>query len=136
MKKLVALMMLAFIGYQCINSMNPSKKRAAEPEEESRKRTHIHMVTLLTSDSDTVSIPQSLAEKSSFIKGMIEDLGDPDEPIPLPLNQAELLPIIAMLNALKDANQASIKPDGERYIPQRIQPIINQTFTAASPAQL
>lgn len=133
MKKLVALIMLAFIGYQCINSMHPSRKRAAESQEEANKRARTATVTLLTSDGHEISVPRKLAEKSSFIKNIIEDLGDSDEPIPLPrIDKAEITPIIAMLDALNSADQMYIKPNGDRYIPQRIQPIITSTCKSLS----
>lgn len=42
------------------------------------------MVTLSTSDNEHFSVDKEVAERSVLIKNMLEDIGESDQPIPLP----------------------------------------------------
>ncbi|CBQ69042.1 probable negative regulator sulfur controller-3 [Sporisorium reilianum SRZ2] len=42
------------------------------------------MVSLTTSDSEQFTVDRDVAERSVLIKQMLEDIGDTDQPIPLP----------------------------------------------------
>jgi S-phase kinase-associated protein 1 len=43
-----------------------------------------HQLTLTTSDNATVSVDREVAERSILIKNLLEDIGESDEPIPIP----------------------------------------------------
>jgi len=49
------------------------------------------MVTLTTSDNESFTVEKEVAERSVLIKNMLEDVGESDQPIPLPNVNAAVL---------------------------------------------
>jgi Leucine-rich repeat (LRR) protein len=86
-------------------------------------------IKLITSDGE-ISIPMHIATQSSYIKNAAIDTKSGRAMVPFP--KAIVEPIIACLEKLNDSDQNHIKPDGERYIAQRIQPIIDTVFSPLS----
>ncbi|KAF5336600.1 hypothetical protein D9611_006613 [Ephemerocybe angulata] len=49
------------------------------------------MVLLLTSDNEMFSVSEDVVKRSAYIKNMLEDVGESDQPIPLPNVQSNVM---------------------------------------------
>ncbi|KAJ3189721.1 hypothetical protein HDU85_000005 [Gaertneriomyces sp. JEL0708] len=73
-------------------------------------------IVLRASDNQEFTIERSVAERSMLLKDMLEDLGELDEPIPLPNVSSKILEkIIEYCDHHKDAPLPTAEDDRESY---------------------